>query len=334
MTTEQPPCSAAVDAPLLERQSASLRRLRERLRRVTLSPTTPVLLVGPPGSGKRSLARWLHASCRGQGAASAGAAWVELHCGSLPNDEIQDAMFGVEDGSGAVPGALDEADGGTLFLREVCRLPLTAQAQLAAFLETGTFRRRAGSRPQRRQLRVIASCRRSLGDMVACDLVREDLYDQLGVFAVTVPALGDSRDDILPLARFFATNLSQRHDVPARLLTDEAAQRLVDYAYPGNVRELRNIVERAMLLAASDRIGAADIITTPAPAPRRGAAFFSVELDRRAAPFPLEHVERQYVARVLTHFRNHRTVAAQALGISYPTFLKRLRELGINEGVP
>ena len=157
-----------------------------------------------------------------------------------------------------------------------------------------------------------------------------ELYEQLSVFTVAAPPLADCREDIVPLANFFLAESVVGHG-RALTLAPEAAQVLSAYTFPGNVRELRTIICRAALFAEGDQVRGSDIVLSQPASQSARDAFFAVELGRSAIPLPLEQVSRRYVARVLAHYREHRTAAAEALGISYPTFLKRLRELGIDE---
>jgi len=327
----------ASGAPTVEPQSPSMRGVLARLRQVAQSPSTPVFLRGPSGVGKQRAAELLHALTYGPDAA---APFVDLNCAALPDDLVESELFGHEKGAftdarTARRGLIELADGGTLFLDEVAELPLRSQAKLLKFLDAMRFRRLGGQRELAVQLRIVAATNQDAEAMVQAGRLREDLYHRLSVFVVAIPPLGDRREDIPALARAFVRFFGERVKKRDLVLTDGALDALLRYDYPGNVRELRNIVERAVILARSRDIGASDVVLpdrSGAAQPVRGAAapFFSTSLGANGAPRPLEEVEREYVARVLAHCEGHRTAAATALGISYPTFLKRLRELGLD----
>jgi two-component system response regulator AtoC len=195
------------------------------------------------------------------------------------------------------------------------------------------FRRLGGQREIEVSLRIVAATNRDLKTLDNSRF-REDLYHRLAVFLVNIPPLAERREDISELARGFVTYFAGRVKKRITGISADALSALSTYDFPGNVRELRNIIERAMILTAGPEIEAQDIILPELGLPRgRGKAraedsFFSMALGADGVPPPAEVVERAYVARVLEHFHGKRVVAAQALGISYPTFLKRLRELG------
>lgn len=177
-------------------------------------------------------------------------------------------------------------------------------------------------------LRVVAATNQDLNKIRGVRL-REDLYHRLAVFQVSIPPLAQRREDIANLVEGFVKHFASRVKKRVGGVTPAALAALKSYNYPGNVRELRNIVERAIILANGPDITERDLVLPErAPRPHEADAFFFVSLGDNGQPPLAEHVERAYVARVLEHFQGKRMVAAQALGISYPTFLKRLRELG------
>ena len=321
--------------PLREGRSAAEKALRESLRSVSTSPSTPVLLVGPSGAGKQCAAELLHAMTYENGD---DAPFVEVNCAALPADLVESELFGHEKGAftdarATRRGLVEMANGGTLFLDEVTELPERSQAKLLKFLDAMRFRRVGGDREISVQLRIVAATNQDVAQMVASGKLREDLFHRISVFSIQVPALKERREDIPDLTQAFAAFFAKRVKKRVIGLSEGALEKLVRYDYPGNVRELRNIVERAVILAKSADIAPENIVLPrpEAAAPSSEPSFFSVDLGNGGIPPTAEAVEQAYVKRVLEYFGGKRMQAANALGVSYPTFLRRLRELGLDE---
>jgi two-component system response regulator AtoC len=327
--------TSAARPPLREGRSEPERALRESLHSVSASPSTPVLLVGPSGAGKQCAAELLHSMTYRR---AEEAPFVEVNCAALPADLVESELFGHEKGAftdarSKRRGLVEMADGGTLFLDEVTELPERSQAKLLKFLDTMRFRRVGSEREIAVELRIVAATNQDVSQMVASGKLREDLFHRISVFSIRVPALRERREDIPDLAQSFVDFFAQRVKKRVTGLSSAAVDKLGAYDYPGNVRELRNIVERAVILTRHAEIQAEDIVlTAPDAGPGSEAGtFFNVALDGSGEPPALERVEQSYVRRVLDHFGGKRTQAAHALGVSYPTFLRRLRELGLDE---
>jgi DNA-binding NtrC family response regulator len=262
---------------------------------------------------------------------------VDVNCATLPANLVESELFGHErgaftDAKSSHRGLVELAGGGTLFLDEIAELSEPAQAKLLKFLDTMRFRRIGGQREIEVELRVIAATNQPVDRLVREGRMREDLYHRLSVFLIDVPPLAARREDIPELARAFVARCADRVKKRVSGISLAAMKNLLEYDYPGNVRELRNIIERAVILAEGAQVEAADLFLSPAsrPAGARGpGAFFSVSLDDSGSPPTSDAVERAYVLRVLDHCGGKRTAAAQALGMSYPTFLKRLRDLDV-----
>jgi two-component system, NtrC family, response regulator AtoC len=321
--------------PAAAPRSPAAQEVMRALERVAESPFTPVFLVGPSGAGKQFAAELLHRVTFAD--QPDGAPFVEVNCAALPAHLVESELFGHErgaftDAKSTRRGLIEMADGGTLFLDEIAELPEPSQAKLLKFLDSMRFRRLGGQREIEVSLRVIAATNRDVQKLDP-GRFREDLYHRLAVFLVHIPSLAERREDIPELTRSFVRYFAGRVKKPITGISDEAMKALSGYSFPGNVRELRNIIERAIILARGPEITDRDIIL-PTPMHRDvrvdAPSFFSIRLGADGIPPPSEVVERAYVARVLEHFNGKRVVAAQALGISYPTFLKRLRELGIS----
>jgi two-component system response regulator AtoC len=323
--------NSAAGPPTVESRSHAMREVTDRLRSVSASPTTPVFVRGPSGVGKQRAAESLHALTW----ADPDAPFVEVNCAALPDDLVESELFGHEKGAftdarSTRRGLVEVADGGTLFLDEITEMPLRSQAKLLKFMDTMRFRRLGGQRELAVELRVVAATNQDVEALVAAGRFREDLYHRLAVFVVTIPSLAARRGDVPDLARTFVSFFAARLKKRGLEISDSAVDALRAYDYPGNVRELRNIVERAVILARDGAISEDDIVLPGRRDAAPGAELFFALPAVSGPPPSLEELERAYIARVLEHFAGHRTAAAQALGISYPTFLKHLRDFDLD----
>ena len=315
--------------------NTAMGRVHDELTRLRKSPCTPTLIVGPPGAGKQHTAEKLHRLSYGGAEA---APFVTVDCAALPRELPDSELFGHErgafaDATVARRGLVELAHGGTLLLREVTALPLAAQSMLLKFLDGMRLRRLGAQRELTLSLRVIATASREPLELVKSGQFHENLYRRLAVFRVDVPSLAERRDEILELGQSFIEHFSGRMQKDVHGLSAEAEARLLAYAFPGNIRELRTIVERAVVSAKDALLSVPDLQLGESNwrTPAEPASFFQLDTAADGVPPSLEAVEQAYVRRVLEHTRGKRMAAAQLLGISYPTFLKRLRELGIDK---
>src|SRR5262249_32012423 len=295
--------SSAAGPPAVEPRSASMRAVLERVRSVAKSPLTPVFVQGQSGVGKQRAAEMLHALT--WDAADRDAPFVEVNCAALPEDLVESELFGHEKGAFTDArttrrGLIEMAGGGTLFLDEVTELPLRAQAKLLKFLDTMRFRRLGGQREIAVELRVVAATNADIRELVRRGLFREDLYHRLSVFAVAIPPLAERKDDIPDLAMSFVRWFAERVKKRVSGIAPEAMRALVAYAYPGNVRELRNVIERAVILSRGALLVERDLMF-PDDAIARGPGFFQVALRDDGTPPQIDEIERAYVGRVLEH---------------------------------
>jgi len=266
----------------------------------------PVLITGPNGAGKEKIAEIIQANSARRGP------FVTVNCGALPSELIEAELFGADAGAytganKAREGKFEAADGGTLFLDEIGNLPLAGQMKLLRVLETGRFERLGSNRERQVSVRVISATNADLPAMIRDGAFREDLYYRLNAIELNLPPLAERPGDILPLAEHFR---------PAeRPLAESARQALLRHGWPGNVREMRNVIQRAGLLAQGDRIEAADL-NLPRPAPARSAAT-SEEPDRAAIEAALA--------------RAHGVIAQAAaeLGMSRQALYRRMDRYGI-----
>ncbi len=301
--------------------------MRELARQATLlarSDWTAMLIHGEAGTEKELIARHLHdASTR------AGEPFIKLAGGRGEPEWLEVELFGRETGSGASTegssrsGLLQTADGGTLFIDEVTDLAAPIQAKLVSVLENRAFRRVGGSHEIPVDLRIVAATAYAPQAALAEGLLREDLYYRLNVVPLMVPPLRDRpRDDLLGLIRGLLRELPSTVPGAPNRLTDDALDRLVGHSWPGNASELRNVLERALLLAR----GAGQIGTEHLPGEFRakGGVF-----DRRHTPLTMEEVERMHIDRTLKHHGGNRTHTAAELGISRATLIAKIKRYAI-----
>ncbi len=304
-------------------RSRALLRVTSLLQRVAPTQTT-VLFLGESGVGKEEVAKYVHHYSR-----RAGGPFVVVDCGVLGEQLIESELFGHERGAftGAdrrKKGLFEAAHGGTLFIDEIGELPMPLQSKLLRVLETGAIRRVGGTEYINVDVRVLAATNRDIQQMVERGDFRSDLYYRLSAFPVHVPPLRDRKDDIPALAEYFLERLGagERH-VP---LSPAAIERLLEHDYPGNVRELRNVVERAAILAATDAIRVDHLVfndLSGGAGQRRAQGSMHPSrplLDRRGV-----RLERGAVIAALERCDGHRTRAAQQLGISERTLYRYLQ---------
>jgi DNA-binding NtrC family response regulator len=306
---------------------------REKLARVSHSPLTPVLIVAP-GESRRLAARTLHALSH---PGRPEAPFVEVDGTLYADDSLGVELFGHEPASpgprernGA--GLVASAQGGTLFLDHLTALTAAVQARLLRLLDTLAAQRSARPGAGVPELRIVAGADREPIDAVHAGRLRDDLYRALAVFRVDIAPLCERGADVLELARAQVRMFAERLNKPVEGLSADAENALLAYGFPGHERELCAVIERAMILTQGGELSAGDLgLADPRhhqPSPE--GHFFWVDANPGGVPPPLDVVDRAYVARVLTHTSGRRLAAAHLLGISYPTFLKRLRELGFD----
>ncbi|WP_374513845.1 sigma-54 interaction domain-containing protein [Niveibacterium sp.] len=288
-------------------------RMLELVSRVAKSEAT-VLLEGESGSGKELVAQAIH-----DGSPRSKGPFVPVDCSGIPETLFESELFGHERGaftgaSASRAGLVEAASGGTLFLDEVGEIPLAMQVKLLRLLETGTYRRVGAADVRRADIRIVSATHRSLRDMVSTGAFRADLYYRLNTFPIAVPALRERPQDIAALAQALLLRVAPKR----RLTISTAAQlQLERYAYPGNVRELRNLLERASLMCDGDTI-------EPEHLPDEiFAERCEVPTARKAPPVPVS----ERLPQLLAEHQGSRKSLAKALGISERTLYRRLSEL-------
>jgi DNA-binding NtrC family response regulator len=284
-----------------------------------------VLLTGASGTGKELVARAIHHK-----SARADGPFVTVNCGALPEDLFESELFGYEKGAytGAMTtkaGRFELAHGGTLLLDEVGELSLKSQVDFLRVLETKEFRRLGGTKLIRVDTRIIAATNRNLEEAVKDGEFREDLYYRLNVVPIRLPALRDRADDIPLLVETFLGEFSVRHHRDPQSVSREAMQLLRSYAWPGNIRQLRNLMERLVVTVKEATIQP-DHLSEEIQTSKQDQRTMTVTLGRS-----LEDIEREVIRRTLTEVTNHREKAAKLLGISLRTLQYKIKEYGIGE---
>jgi len=300
--------------------STPMHDLREMVDKVARSQA-PVHISGESGTGKELVARLIHES-----GPRADGPFVPVNCGAIPAELMESEFFGHRKGSftGAVSdkvGLVQSADGGTLFLDEIADLPLAMQVKLLRVIQEKTVRPVGASREETVNARILSATHKNLSEMVSAGDFREDLYYRINVIELRVPALRERGNDVLILARYILKKLS------ASIQLDESAEHaLYSYSFPGNVRELENMLERAVTLCTTGVIKGADLHMRSSAAQETGAA----------PPSPanlgdqVEDVQRQAIIEALEKTRYNKTAAAKLLGLSFRQLRYRIKKLDID----
>ncbi|MEQ8497015.1 MAG: sigma-54 dependent transcriptional regulator, partial [Gammaproteobacteria bacterium] len=314
-------------------RSAPIERLRATIAKLARSQA-PVYISGESGTGKELVARLIH-----EQGARAEAAFVPVNCGAIPDELMESELFGHRKGSftGAVAdkaGLFQAADGGTLFLDEVAELPLHMQVKLLRAIQEKRVRPIGAEEEFPVDCRILCATHKNLAALVEQGSFRQDLYYRLNVIELAVPPLRERRDDVELLIDHFLARKATEFGMAAPRLEREARQALVAYDFPGNVRELENILERALTLCEDDEIRVADLRLNGATeaVPPAAAARVSPPPPAGGAELQsyLDDVERQRILEALERTRWNKTQAAKILGISFRALRYRLEKLGID----
>jgi two-component system response regulator PilR (NtrC family) len=312
----------SVFGPRLLGASAAMQNLREMIARVARSQA-PVHIFGESGTGKELVAKLIHES----GPRRDGP-FVPVNCGAIPTELMEGELFGHKRGSftGAVAdkqGLIQSAEGGTLFLDEIADLPLHMQVKLLRVIQEKAVRPIGESHEIAIDVRVLSATHKNLAQAVAEGKFREDLFYRVNVIELRVPSLRERLEDVPELADSVLRRLSRRMKIAQPTLADDALAALSSYAFPGNVRELENILERAITLSTSGEVRAADIQLRPTPGAAAGAP------NGNALGSHLEDVERDAILKALEQTRYNKTAAAKVLGMSFRALRYRIKKLGI-----
>jgi two-component system nitrogen regulation response regulator NtrX len=332
-------------------ESASLRRENRRLRTQTLTPdgfigrsaaaqqlrqlitkvspaNSRVLIAGPPGSGKEMVARLIHgASPRAKGE------FVALTAAGMAPERMDSELFG-EEGEGGRPrkiGVFERAHGGTLYLDEVAEMPRETQSRILRVLVEQRFRRVGGDNDVQVDVRVVSSTSRDLREEIAAGRFREDLFHRLNVVPVRVPALAERREDIPELVAYFIERIAEATGLPRRKLGEDALATLQVHAWPGNIRQLRNNVERMLILASGEpgETITADMLPTEAPSGVQSSALGAEKIIALPLREARELFEREYLNAQILRFGGNISRTAAFIGMERSALHRKLKSLGV-----
>ncbi|WP_448579092.1 nitrogen assimilation response regulator NtrX [Thermaurantiacus sp.] len=310
--------------------SQLINAVRATIRRVSATGSR-VLITGPAGSGKETAARLLH-----QWSPRAARPFVVVAAAVMTPERVEEELFGREDGDMPVrPGLLEMADGGTLFIDEVADMPLTTQAKILRVLTDQTFQRIGGTRHIRVDVRVVSSTSRDLATEIAAGRFREDLFYRLNVVPVRLPALADRREDVPVLAEYFLARLAHERRIKPPALSDEAIAALQTYSWPGNVRQLRNVLERTLILAPVQGLERIELSMLPAEVTAEPQKLLPGEAARSIMGTPLrearEAFEREYLKVQIRRFSGNISRTASFIGMERSALHRKLKALGLND---
>jgi DNA-binding NtrC family response regulator len=303
-------------------------RVLDQAARVSQHDAT-VLIQGETGTGKELIARAIHHNSRRR-----SRAFIPINCGAIPKDLIESELFGYVRGAftGAVTnkqGRIEAADGGTLFLDEVGELSLDAQVKLLRVQQEGEISKIGATQPMRVDVRIVAATHRDLAAMVEDGTFREDLYYRLTVVPLQIPPLRERREDIPELINVLLARALARHSLPDIRLSPAVIQRLTSYRWPGNVRQLENVIERLLVLATSDIVTEQEL---PAELQHHPISSGSLWFDLPEGGVSLEAIEKELIVRALERFHGNQTYAAKFLDVSRRTLIYRMEKHDIPSG--
>jgi two-component system, NtrC family, nitrogen regulation response regulator NtrX len=308
--------------------SGPINAVRATLKRVAATGSR-VLISGPAGVGKEVAARLLHLW-----SPRADSPFIVVSAARMTPERVEEELFGIEDGQELVrPGLLEQAHGGTLFLDEIADMPLTTQAKILRVLTDQSFTRIGGQRMVKVDVRVVSATSRTLSEEIKAGRFREDLYYRLNVVPVHLPALSERRDDIPALVEHFAARYAAERRVPTPAVSEEAVAALQAYAWPGNVRQLRNVVERTIILAPGDRIGRIDIDMLPPEVMSDQERLNPGNAAKSIMGTPLrearETFEREYLRVQIRRFSGNISRTATFIGMERSALHRKLKTLGL-----
>jgi len=308
--------------------SGAINGIRATLKRVAATGSR-VLIAGPAGVGKEVAARLLHLwSNRAQ------APFIVVSAARMEPERVEEELFGVEENGELIrPGLLEQAHGGTLFLDEIADMPMTTQAKILRVLTEQAFNRVGGQRIVKVDVRVVSATSRHLAEEITAGRFREDLYYRLNVVPVNIPPLAERREDIPALVEHFLARFASERRVPTPLVTEDAIGALQTYDWPGNVRQLRNIVERTIILAPGERIGQIELDMLPPEILSDQARLAPGEAARSIMGTPLrearETFEREYLRVQIRRFSGNISKTASFIGMERSALHRKLKTLGL-----
>ena len=322
-------------------ESNAIHEIMAFIETVSKSPDTPVLILGESGTGKEYLAGAIHYN-----SPNFKGPFVSINCSAIPANLIESELFGYEDGafSGAratgKTGLVESANGGTLFLDEIGDMPLDIQAKMLRFLEQGEFYKLGSSKKVKIKTRIVSATNKPLEKMIHEGSFRKDLYYRLGVVTIRVPSLNERKDDILPLAKYFVELFNEKFNKNLTKLSDEVEELLLKYSWSGNVRELKNLIERGVLVATGSCLEAGDLGIDPVEPSK------VMDVENNSLNFPCipragidldnlhQAMDQYYFGQALAMAKGNETKAAQLLSLNYHTFRNRKKKLSNDQAAP
>jgi two-component system nitrogen regulation response regulator NtrX len=309
--------------------SVAINTVRATLKRV--APTgSRVLITGPAGVGKEIAARIIH-----NWSTRAAGPFITVAAARMDPDRVEEELFGSEVDGVARPGFLEQAHGGTLFLDEIADMPLTTQGKILRVLTDQSFTRVGGQRPVKVDVRVLSATSRNLSDEIAAGRFREDLYYRLNVVPVRIPPLRERREDIPDIANHYLARYFAERRMPAPNLSDEAVAALQAHDWPGNVRQLRNIIERTVIMAPTDRLERIDVDLLPPEVLDQGGTggLSNSTLSIMGSPLreARESFEREYLRVQIRRFSGNISRTATFIGMERSALHRKLKALGLGD---
>ncbi|MGQ0661949.1 nitrogen assimilation response regulator NtrX [Sphingosinicella sp.] len=310
--------------------SAAINNVRATLKRVAATGSR-VLISGPAGVGKEVAARLLH-----NWSPRAKAPFIVVTAARMTPERVEEELFGVEEsGELARPGLLEQAHGGTLFLDEIADMPLSTQGKILRVLTDQSFGRVGGQRTVKVDMRVVSSTSRNLAEEIAAGRFREDLYYRLNVVPVHLQALSERREDVPALVHHFAARYAAEQRVDTPDISDDAMAALQAYDWPGNVRQLRNVIERTIILAPGERIGCIELDMLPPEILNEQAQLNPSEAVKAIMGTPLrearETFEREYLKVQIRRFSGNISRTASFIGMERSALHRKLKALGLGD---
>src|SRR6201982_3889707 len=308
-------------------RSDTMQAVRERLDKVA-GANVPVLIQGESGTGKDIIARMIHAASPWR-----TGPWVKVNCPAIPGTLLESELFGYEKGAftgayGSKPGRVELAHRGTLFLDEISELDLALQSKLLQLLQDGQFCRIGAQEDKKVEVRVVCATNRQLDEEIANGTFRQDLFYRINVVNLALPPLRERRADIEDLVNYFLEYYNRKYNCRAKVLTSELMAVLQKYHWPGNIRELENLVKRYVILGTEEVISS-DLVT-------RQQDYFNPEINldgpislKKLTRQATRELERKVILKVLQANHWNRKQAARALSISYRALLYKIRDAGL-----
>jgi len=309
-------------------KSKAMKSVLETARRIAAFDSS-VLITGESGTGKELLARDIHVRSN----VSQGS-FVAVNCGAIPGQLLESELFGHARGaftgaSSAKSGLFEEADGGTLFLDEIGSMEFSLQVKILRAIDTGQIRRVGETAERKVFVRILAATNEDLEPAMEKGLFRRDLYYRLNIIHIHIPPLKDRKDDIVPLVEHFVSLYNKKMGISVARISREAQDALLAYSWKGNVRELQNVIERAMILTASDAITLEDLPYDIRISASRVPGF-APPVETLSLKKASKELEKSLILRALNRTAGNRSQAAALLEISYPSLLQKIKDYGIS----